>query len=274
MRFWFSILFLVVFYPSFGWAEEVTFVLSANLRPYLEVVEGYKSSCGRNFKVFKVDDVSVDDLKASKVVVAVGVSAFSYVRRCKVEAFKIYSLLIYPVSDSEFSCGLYLHPPPERILRFLERWKIRRVAVFYSVSDSGQYVLRAVKKARKKGIIILPVKLENLSVDEALSKIRNKAELLWIIPDPAVASESVVSFIIKKALAYRIPVMGYNSFFCDEGALFCLNIDYFETGKRLCSMVKGIIKYGTCEDRSAVFKIEVNKDAYRYFYGETDDGKK
>jgi len=274
MRFRTAILFFAFVSFSFcSFAQDVSIVISADLRPYLEVVEGYRDSCGKNFRVFRVDNVDEESLRDSRVVVALGVSAFNLIKNVKIDAFKVYSLLIYPVKDGEFSCGLYLHPDPAAILDFFSKRKIKKVAVFYSVSDSRDYVFKAVRKAKKRGIVILPVDLKKYSLEEAISEVAGKVSLLWIIPDPAVASESVVSFIIKQALSYGIPVMGYNSFFCEEGALFCLSINYFETGRKLCFMVRDLLRRGICEDSSASFEIEVNRDAYKYFYGRTDDGK-
>ncbi len=273
MRFWLLILFFSLVCFSFtGFAEEAAIILSADLRPYIEVVEGYKASCGKNFKMFHVKKVG--DLRNFKIVVALGVSAFNYVNDRDLKVYKIYSLLIYPVEGSSFLCGIYLQPDPELVLDFLLQRRIKKVAVFYSVSESQNYVFKAFKEARKRGMVLLPVNLNKYSLEEAIAKIKDKISLIWVIPDPAVASESVVSFIIKRALSYRIPVMGYNNFFCDEGALFCLNIDYFETGRRLCSMIKKLSDTGVCESFPAVFKIKINEKAYEYFMGKAYDSKK
>ena len=83
-------------------------------------------------------------------------------------------------------------------------------------------------------------------------------DVLWLIPDRTVISESIVQHIIKEALFNRVPVIGYNRFFYESGAAFSFVFDYIELGKQTAKLAIDMLSGKACQKNNPVFHAWLN----------------
>jgi putative ABC transport system substrate-binding protein len=89
---------------------------------------------------------------------------------------------------------------------------------------------------------------------------------LLLIPDPTVISASLIKYIIKDGISNRVPVIGYNRFFIQNGALMAFVYDYEQIGKETALMLREILfEKKVCRSNPAAFTVVINQRIARQF---------
>lgn len=104
--------------------------------------------------------------------------------------------------------------------------------------------LVAASKARPNGgveIVPIPVSAESEvpAAFTAFKKNRKASETaLLFIPDRTVNTGGTLNYLFKESLAAAIPVIGFNSWFADNGAVLSFAVDYAAVGTQAAAAAK------------------------------------
>ncbi len=259
------VLLFVTFSASAG-DRCASVVLSSNLRPYLEILEGMKRSMPPGYKLNSyflkdISEVNPSELDKCPCKVAVGLKAVKYLSQY--EGCKIYSLILYPWLVKElkgFGCGAYLEVPPELYVESLREnapW-VKRAAVVFSDEALLKYVKEIQDAGNRQGIKVSAFRLSRVSDLEKLGKNR-KVDAAILIPDPVLSTESAVRFVVDALLRKGVLVVGYNEFFARLGAGIAIATDYRKTGAETATLLLKARK-GECSAVPSVHKVIVNKN--------------
>ena len=260
-------------------APKVAVIVSWDIRPYLEAVEGMSGvlseSASARVQVFSLEkfkgksrDVLVQTLSGGKfdLFVAVGPEA---VRFASEEAALdktpwLFSMVLNPPKVSgraEAACGVPLDIPAKRQLEMVAQGltRIKRLGLLYDPRYNSEFFLKASAEAPSLDMKIVPLKVSSKKdIPIVLKQHWDDIDALWLIPDQTVISESIVQYIIKDALFKKTPVIGYNRFFYESGAAMAFVFDYEELGRQTGRLAANVLTGKACEKEPPVFRVWLN----------------
>jgi len=258
---------------------KVAILVSRNIRPYMEAVEGMSvvlsETASAKVRVFSLEkfkgkskDILMQSLTGEKfdLFVAVGPEAVRFAREEPVLAKTawLYSMILNPPGVSgqaETACGVPMDIPAKRQLEMIDQGlrTIIRLGLLYDPRYNSEFFMKAAAEAPSLGLEIVPLKVSSKKdIPAVLKQNWENIDALWLIPDQTVISESIVQYIIKDALFKKIPVIGYNRFFYESGAALAFVFDYEELGRQTGRLAANMVKGKACEKESPVFHTWLN----------------
>ncbi len=265
---------------SEGVNPKVAIIVSQNIRPYVEAVEGLSSGLAGAGKarteIIYLDkdrgrertDLSERLFKAEfDFFVAIGPLAAGYIWGSP--GFegrpRFYSMVLNPekVFRSKGAvCGISLNIPVKIQLDMITRClpSITRIGLLYDPAHNSDFVEKASFRDLFMGVTVMSIEVSSIKdIPIVMKNIWNSLDALWLIPDHTVTgSDSIVQYIIKEALIKKVPVIGYNRFFYESGAALAFVLDYEVQGKQSAEAVLGMLSGDSCRQMPPVFETWVN----------------
>lgn len=257
-------------------------LISMKIKPYLEAVEGIKSYFKDNDEI----DLRFLNLETARqewgdpplipkgrderyAGIAIGPEAVLYLKKVSLDkAFlKLYTMVLDPESllsvEDRFS-GIFLSIDPEVQIRKIQANlpMVKHLGIIYDPRYNSGYVEKALDISSQVGLSLHALKVGDKSqVPGVLRKNWEHIDALLMIPDYTVISSSLVKFIIKDGLTNSVPVIGYNRFFIQSGALMAFEYDYEKIGRDTAKLAqKALSNPGTLRSVPATFKMHVNQN--------------
>lgn len=255
-------------------AQKVAVLVSQNIRPYIEAVDGMSGvlaeNVGAKVQVFSLDkfkgktrDVLIQSLSGEKfdLVIAVGPEAvrFASEEPALEKTARLYSMVLNPPRGSgqtEAACGVPLDIPAQRQLEMIAQGltAVKRVGLLYDPRFNSEFFTKAAAEALSLDLKIIPLKVSSKKdIPVVLKQHWENVDALWLIPDQTVISESIVQYIIKEGLFKKVPVIGYNRFFYESGAALAFVFDYEELGRQTGRLAANMLMGKACEKEIPVF---------------------
>lgn len=254
-------------------------VVSQQIRPYLEAVEGFREEAAAFVKI-KISEFNLEKYKKKGLTalstdfakggfdlfVAIGPEAahFVWTDPAGKNGLRLYAMVLDPqgvIGDNPDYCGITLNIEPEIQIKIIScaMPQAGRIGILYDPLNNTDFVNQAKHAAVKFGTSVIPLpvssKKDILSILEQSSR---KIDALLFIPDSTVISESLVRYIIRKAISQRVPVVGYNRFFYECGATLAFVLDYRAIGRNTANMATQVLSGKRCEKQPPVFQTWLN----------------
>ena len=281
------LLLLPVFiHPLTGRAEEpkgIGVIVSLNIKPYAEAVEGIQTALQENSMrstVFFLENYPEKQRELLKdrifrdrfpALVAVGPEAARFIwsefRDQNIRL--IYTMVLHPkqLPDApKDPCGVSMSIPADTQLFEIAKIlpKIRRVGILFDPQYNHDFFELASRYENSISFSLVPLEVfSRKEIPQVLAKNWEKVDCLWMIPDRTIISESIIAYIIKEALLQKIPVIGYNRFFWESGAVMSFIFDYKELGKQTGNLAAEILQGKHCPEISPAFQIWLNEGVLR-----------
>jgi len=232
-------------------------LVSLNIRPYLEAVEGFEDRFSQQneaaIDVFNLEDYSgkgrdvlIKGLSDGNydLCISVGPEASRLMRSDKLSGkiLKIYTMLLNPgkiFNSNESICGIPLDIPGKLIMQTLLGAfpSVKRVGLLYDPKNNLEFARQAVGDSALMEMKIIPLEVSSRKdIPIVLQENWGKIDGLWLIPDRTVSVESLVRHVIKEAISNGVAVFGYNRFFYESGAAWCYVLDYKEIGRQTAEL--------------------------------------
>jgi len=252
-------------------------VVSMNIRPYFEALEGVRSVFRESRDVelvrFFLEDSPGNDeaalaqrifQRAPDAVIAIGPEATRLVFSHPYEGVRVYSMVLHPqkLMDPavENPCGVSLQVPFAEQARIFRRALpgIGRIGILFD-RDGNEDAESAVSEASEAAGEVIPLPVRNREeIPRVLRENWSRIDGLWFIPDRTVISESLVKFIIKEAMSNGVATLGYNRFFYESGAAMALVLDYRAAGAEAAAMARESLRGGDCRAAGPPFAAWLN----------------
>ncbi len=197
---------------------------------------------------------TVDDLEellydeSPNLVYCIGTRSYlmaqKYVGKTPVVFSSILNWLRLPISDRRYGVSNELHAGMEMMLFRHIFPEIETIGVLYSQKYTAEWFQSAREQAKEVGIAILGHQLEtNESLEAALTALlEQKADAFWLIPDPAVMSDSKeLRMILNLCDARKIPIFSYNEAFTQYGAVLSISVDTPTIGRQAAALAASIL---------------------------------
>ncbi len=280
------LLLLPVFiHPQTGRAEEpksIAVIVSLNIKPYAEAVEGINAALReKNIRstVFFLENYTdqSNQLKNSilrdhfQSLAAVGPEAARFIwSEFRDQNIRLlYTMVLHPEQLPEAPkdpCGVSMSIPADMQLSEIAKTlpKIRRVGILFDPQYNHDFFKLASRYENSTSFSLLPLEVfSRKEIPQVLEKNWEKVDCLWMIPDRTIISESIIAYIIKEALLRKIPVIGYNRFFWESGAVMSFIFDYKELGRQTGNLAAEILRGKYCPETSPAFQIWLNEGVLR-----------
>ena len=278
-----SCLILFGFLPAYGGQSptvRVAIIVSKNILPYLDAVEGFQSGLAnkagiitRVFNLEKLDDKGRVELfrepgvKEFALFVAVGPEAALSVWKGigREGASRIYFMVLNPekvFGPKKRGCGISLNIPVQTQIEMIGRGfpSVRRLGLLYDPELNSDFFRKAAGAASFSSLTVVPLRVSSKKdIPSVLKRGWKDMDALWFIPDRTVISESIVKYVIKEAFLRKVPVIGYNRFFYETGAALAFVFDYKELGQQCAQKALRILSGEDCLDTPPLFHVWLNE---------------
>lgn len=270
--------FLCVYCLFFGFKHTISFgaelstaiVVSSEIKPYLQALEGIRSRLTSSPYIYHLEGnpklvaKRISDSQHD-VVFVIGPEAAGLLNQTNSGAARRIVLMVldaYKITGSE-PCGIDMRVPMAKQLEEIEKTlgKGRIVGILYSPNANETVVHEATEAASKLNmrLVGLPVSSSSDAVN-VLKKARAQLDTLLFIPDPLVTgSETLVSYLVKEAFLSGLFVVGYNQFFLESGASIAFCLDYYKTGELAAKLAEETNK--TCTLIAPPYEVKLNRKA-------------
>ena len=268
--------------PSF----QITLVVSKNIRPYVEAVDGFRdrieTSVDAKVEVIMLDRYAdkaridlaegISEENTTDLLVAIGPEAASFAWKEFNQSglLKMYSIILNPekvIGNLESVTGISLNIPPVEQLKMISKGfaTVRRIGIFFDPANNSDFFAAASTAELEMDIDLVPLSVSSKKdIPFLLQECWDSIDVIWLIPDRTVISESITQYIIKQAVLNQIPVIGYNQFFYSSGAAMAFVFDYTDLGRQTAELAEKILRQSEKSVAwSPVFQVWLNETVLR-----------
>ena len=248
-------------------------VVSSHIKPFVLALEGFRASVPEEVSSEFVD--SNPELvrhrlmnESYSLVVAIGPAAARLAWDAVPAGTPKLCLMVLDPSEvlpGRSLCGVHLRIPPEEQFRLIKErlGSGRRVGVFYNPEENGWWIDYARKAAQQAGVRLVPLAVRNRpEISSMFLASSTQIDTLLFIPDATVISETMITYLIKKALLAGIAPVGFNRFFLEAGAVMSFIIDYEACGRAGGRVAEELLAEGRCTMLPPPFHVGWNDRAW------------
>ena len=259
----------------------VAVIVSYKIRPYLEALDGIettlKASENIETDVFFLNRSEEDNSDAFRQkleqisfngIIAVGPEAAVFAWQTFPDDFviKLFSMVLNPhklnLARYDRLCGVSLNISASDQVRVISRAMpgVKTIGLLFDPAQNIDFYQSALFATRELDVILVPLTVTSRKdLTTVLSSHWSGIDLLWLVPDHTVITESLVKYMIKKGISKRVPVAGYNRFFYQSGACIAFVTDYRETGRKTAAMLTSVLGGGSRCIQGPFFETWVNE---------------
>jgi putative ABC transport system substrate-binding protein len=225
-------------HPRPAVAFNVIVVKSAALRPYQEVLRGFRDGCDCDVRELNLENGAGEKevlQQSPDAVVAIGTGVFK-----KIRAIRDLPLIYTMVIPSEVSAslrpnisGVSMDIAPETyVVSMREAFpQARRIGLLYDPKNTAAFVAEAAKAMAAAGLELVAGEVGDPSQYAALlGKMTGKIDLFWMLPDPTVVSAETVDSLLRFSFQSNVPVFSFSRKYVEMGAVAALDVDPYEMG--------------------------------------------
>jgi putative ABC transport system substrate-binding protein len=256
----------------------VVAIVSNRIRPYADALAGLRETLAGE-EDLSVRDYWLNDYPAQgrsalgeavaaaapALVVTIGPEALVFAQTLEGPAVPlVYAVVLGPerlLKSSDDVCGVSLNIPVgtqfREILRVLP--DVKRVGLLFDPANNQTFLDEAQEAAGAYGIDIVALSISAMArIPAVLEGNWDRVDGLWMIPDKTVISERIVQYIIRESIIQKKPVIGFNRFFHESGAVVSFEFDYRDLGAQAGEIVLDRLGSGVCVSREPLFGRLVN----------------
>ncbi len=181
-------------------------------------------------------------------------------------SLKVYTMVLNPekvLPKNPSLCGVSLNIPVQTQVREIVEAlpHARHLGLMFDPAYNASFYFQSKQAASEVGRRITPLMVSSgKEIPAVLQRSLEDIDALWMIPDPTVIiSERIIQYIIEQAFLNGKPVIGYNTFFYESGALMNFIFNYGELGEQTGELVLEILKDGVCRRPDPAFSIWINR---------------
>ena len=250
-----SMLFLFLSSPSFSDAFEAAVLKSADIKPYDDVLKGFKRSCDCNESVFLLSDIKNRDTqdtilkKKPDVILTIGIEALKYAQKIK-DIPVIYTMIPFHhshIARQKNISGVCMFIQPERqIDTILEVFPdTKRIGLIYDPGNTEEFVHDAMDAAKSKKIELVAIKIfKAKEVPSIIESMKNKIDVFWMLPDTTIVNSETIEAILLFSFRNKTPVFAFSKKYVEMGATAALGIDPYDMGIQAGEIAKKLFTEG------------------------------
>ncbi len=249
-------------------AFEVIALKSADIKPYDDALDGFRSSCGCSVK-----EVDLSDVRARSgaqgifgfdpdAAFAVGLDALDRLRGVS-DIPVIYAMV--PPSQSPGASrknvsGVSMYISPEKFIGAMRDIfpNARRIGIIYDPRYSENFVAEATRAAQANGIdLVLRKAGRPIEVPPLIDAMKEKIDVFWMLPDMTVVTPETVKYLLLFSFQNKVPVFTFSKKYVELGALAALEIVPYDMGVQAGEIARKLA--GEKNARGGQVRLEARK---------------
>lgn len=190
-----------------------------------------------------------------ELVYAIGAQAYSQAidrfKKEKIVFSSIINWLRLPMSDDTYGVSNELHSRmPLMLFRYIFP-TVKRIGVLHSTQYTAEWFANAKAQAEELGITLVGASVDRKGDSlRKLATLFDRADALWLVPDPLVMpEESYLYDILNACDAQKWPVFGYHSAFPYFGAVLSVAADNPTIGRQAAKISAAVLSGKTIAER-------------------------
>ncbi len=237
--------------PAAG--ETVVTVQSVPIPLYEEAVRGFFEVCGPSAARIYLTDLKTHSSLARNIgrvspdlILAVGMDALdalAFVREVPV-VFVMVPAGWFRDGPGANVTGVYMQPGVEAVMAHVTRLLplARRIGMVAG-PDLADIVVRnaAGRPCRDQAALVAESVRRARDVPSALLALRNRIDVLWMVPDASLLTSATMEFFIMFSLENKIPLVTFSEKYLAMGALMALDPDPVDMGRQAGEMARLIL---------------------------------
>lgn len=249
-----TLLGLVIFsfLTSNGYARELVVIKTSDIKPYNEVLKGFKSACNFDMKKLEPRELkspeALRDINRKKpaLILSIGLNALIMAKRIK-DVPVVYAMVSNPqavLSGEKDITGVSMNIPAkvqlEAFLKFVP--DTRKIGIIYNPENTANLFNEARTAANKFGVSVISKKvLDSKGVPAAINSMPGKIDSFWLLPDTTVVTPASIDYLLLFSYENKIPVLAFSDKYVEKGFFMSLNMDAQDIGIQTCEMVEKIL---------------------------------
>jgi putative ABC transport system substrate-binding protein len=233
-------------------ANEIVVVRTANIKPYAEVLEGFRDACKCNVTELAITETNISELYARirkirpDLIVTIGLNAFSAIKNINNIPI-VFTMVSNPkplLSGRKNITGISMNISAEQQLsKFLELSpETKRIGMVYDSEKTIDLFKEAQEAASALGITIVSQDVhDSRDVFSAIANMKGKIDAFWMLPDTTMISYRSLDYIMLFSFENKIPILTFSHTYVEMGALISLNIDTIDIGQQAGRMANNIL---------------------------------
>ncbi len=246
--------------PTLSVAHEIAILVSADVSPYHQAVQGFTSQLppDTEFTSYQLKGDTLQGREMAKrvrasgadVVLAVGLKASLAAKLEIIDIPTIFCMVLNPEDyglPTSNMVGIRMRVSGKEQLRTLLSIvpSAKTIGVLYDPEKSRKFVEQARKDAQTLDLsLVAQAVMSTSDLPNTLRTLLSKIDVLWLFRDPTVITETSIPFLLETALKYHKPVFGFSSGLARHGATASMSINYVELGHQASELAKQILRTG------------------------------
>lgn len=236
--------------PVLAQTGEVIVVKDSGIKPYWEAVDGFKSACGCLVREIESSDIEALEraVKARPdAVVAVGTESFRRLK--KIKTIPVIYTMVIPSETADLSAenlsGVSMELDPALYLSAIAELfpAAKRIGVLFDPSYTGAFVQDAFSAASDKGItLVLRTVRDPRSVPVRFEELRNKIDVLWLLPDATVSNPDTVEYLMLASFQHNLPIFSFSRKTVSLGAIAALSVSPHDMGAQAGALTRRLMQ--------------------------------
>ncbi len=230
--------FFAASFPHAAEPCEIVVVKSAELKPYQDVLQGFRDFCNcevRELRPRAGEGEETTLLRSADAVVAIGTTVFKKVRT--IQDRPVIYVMVMP-SEAALSLqpnisGVSMDISPETyISTMMEVFpKARRIGLLYDPQHTAVFVGEAAKAARAAGIELVEKQVRDPhKIPSLLDEMAGKIDIFWMMPDSTVVTAETVDYLLRFSFQHSVPIFSFSKKYVEMGAVAALDVDPYDMG--------------------------------------------
>lgn len=236
-----SVLLLIFCLAGPSWAFKTVVLMSSDIKPYEEALQGFRSSCDCSAITISANGMDrssvLDEIHSHHpdIVLAIGLDALSLVNNIR-DLPVVYVMITGPSPHGEgksniSGVSMYVHPSSYfDAMTKLFPWA-KRVGVIYDPGNSGAYVKEAAREAAARGIKLVAKEASTAdAVPHLMDSMKDRIDIFWMLPEAALLNSATVDYMLLFSFGNKVPIFTFSRRYMDMGAAAALTVSPFHMG--------------------------------------------
>lgn len=256
-------------HPLFAEAFTVIVVKSAELKPYQDVLRGFRDGCGCDVREVSLQAGEGEEAlleNSPDAIVAIGTTVFKKIKTIR-NAPVIYTMVIPSETDHlEFPnmSGVSMDIAPGTYVASLREVfpAARKIGLLYDPKNTAAFVDEAAKAAAAAGFDLVAKEVRDPAhVTALLEKLSGKIDVFWMLPDPTVVSAGTIDSLLRFSFQNNVPVFSFSKKYVELGAIAALDLDPYDIGAQAAAIARRLAagQQGAIREYARASRLSINE---------------
>ena len=237
---------------------EIIIIKSSDIIPYQKAVEGFKKQfASGSYRELVIDEDVKEKGKlvlagaverGGDLIVAVGPEAAYLTGTASISIPVIFTMVsnpekLFPEGDAAHR-GVSLNLPISLQLEQIKSAFVgrKKIGVIYTPEHNQKNLDAIMSQGAALGLTVagMPISSQK-QIPEFLESPLSGIDVLLLIPDRTIGTEKILKYLVKSMLLKKIPVVGFNEWFAENGAILSFSLDYEEIGKQTAEYARRLL---------------------------------